>query len=51
MKRETVARPPDYAWWLPFFFKLVEQRKKLHWMGMDRGEERVQELINSLCNS
>ena len=46
-----MAPPPEDAWRLPFLSKLLEQREKLHWMGMDREEERVQELIDSLCKS
>ena len=46
-----MAPPPEDAWRIPFLSKLLEQREKLHWMGMDREEERVQELINSLCKS
>ena len=51
MERETVAPPPEDAWRLPFLSKLLEQREKLHWMGMDKEEEKVQELIDSLCKS
>ena len=51
MERETVAPPPEDVWRLPFLSKLLEQREKLHWVGMDREEERVQELIDLLCKS
>ena len=51
IERETVAPPPEDAWRLPFFSKLLKQREKLHWIGMDREEERVEEIINSLCKS
>ena len=51
MERETLAPPSEDAWRLPFLSNLLEQREKLHWMGMDREEEMVQELIDSLCKS
>ena len=41
MKHETVAPPPKDASRLPFLSKLLEQRERLHWMGVDKEEEKV----------
>ena len=32
IEREMVDPPPEDAWRLPFFSKLLKQREKLHWM-------------------
>jgi hypothetical protein len=49
MERETVEPPPEDAWRLPYLDKLLQQREELHREGMKDGEERIQQLIDSLC--
>ena len=51
VERETVAPNEEDEWRLPYLAKLLEQRVQLHTLGMSEEEERVQELINSLCIS
>ena len=51
IKREAVAPAPEDAWRLPYLAKLLEQRQQLHSLGMDKEEEKVQQLIESLCIS
>ena len=49
MGREAVAPAPEDAWRLPYLAKRLEQRQQLHSLGMDKEEESVQQLIQSLC--
>ena len=51
MEREAAAPAPEDAWRLPYLVKLLEQRHRLHTQGMEKEEERVQQLLESLCIS
>ena len=49
MEREVVEPPLQDTWRLPYLAKLMRQRQQLHSLGLKVEEERVQQLINSLC--
>ena len=49
--REAVHPSEEDKWRLPYLAKLLEKCGRLHMLGMEEEEERVQELIDSLCIS
>ena len=49
MEREVVEPPPQDAWRLTYLAKLLRQWQQLHRLGLKVEEERVQQLIDSLC--
>ena len=51
MERETVVPPDEDAWRLTYMSKLLEQRVRLHTLGMKEEEEILQSLLDSLCIS
>jgi hypothetical protein len=47
--KETVEVPPEDAWRVPYLQKLLEQRLQHHYSADKENEDRVQQLIDSLC--
>ena len=48
-EKESVAVEVNDQWRIPYLNKLLEQRQELIYLGLEKGENRVEELINSLC--
>ena len=48
-EKETVAVPPEDSWRVPYLRKLLEQRLEHHYRADKENEDRVQQLIDSLC--
>ena len=46
---EMVAVPPEDAWRVPYLRKLLEQRLQHHYSADKENEDRVQQLVDSLC--